>query len=346
MILDEMISRHDRQTFVSLHHSGDEIYSRGESYIISAGGHPAPTLYPYHGDQGTIAAIAVGTTSVVGTPLAGAATAAIAASIKAGDDDARGVSVPTTLLPAGRFRDRDSLLRFEGTAGQDSTNMCVAPNFACGQALQIPGYMVSNRSCYVTRPDKAPGSQWTFVDFSGSCSPMKPLGFYLAIWYQYVPQGNGRRADGFFEVYNRTDDGTIRKEPETSERPGGSMEASRIGAIERGKQLERPGTSMERPGTIKGNRPEAPPSRPSPIPPNPASGTLTFSEFTEAVMARNGNKNFSIGTNDGPNAYTTLAGAQIGFQVNPGIILGRPAQGLPAAAFLFTPTPRIILTPT
>src|SRR5258708_37717129 len=115
MILDEMISRHDRKTFVSLHHSGDEIYSRGESYIISAGGHPAPTLYPYHGDQGTIAAIAVGTTSVVGTPLAGAANPAIAASIKGGGGDARGGSLPTTPLPARRFRERDTPVPFEGT---------------------------------------------------------------------------------------------------------------------------------------------------------------------------------------------------------------------------------------
>ena len=49
------------------------------------------------------------------------------------------MSVSTTVMPTGFFLSRDDLIRFEGS-GDDTkrSNMCVAPNFACGINPNLP----------------------------------------------------------------------------------------------------------------------------------------------------------------------------------------------------------------
>jgi hypothetical protein len=71
---------------------------------------------------------------------------------------------------------------------------------------------------------------------------------------------------------------------------------------------------------------------------------LTFPQFVSAVMGRNGLKIFTTGANQGPNAYTTLAGVQVAFQVNQGVILNSPNQGLVSGNFVFSDVPgRIVI---
>ena len=240
-----------------------EIYFRSPSFMISAGGQPAPTLYPYQADPATVAVFANLATGVIGGVVTAPISAAVAASIQIGDDDARGVAVPTTLVPAGVVRDRDQMLRFEGPSGQNSTNMCVSLNFACGQNLQVPDSYL-RKGCYTTQAGKPPGTQWMFIDFSGSCSTMQPWGFYVAIWSMpgASPQpGSTFTSDGLFEVY---------------EHPGYAHQF------------------VDKPQAVLPGHTEEPPTS-NPPAPDPALGTLTFPQFISAVLARNGSKTFTAG---------------------------------------------------
>jgi hypothetical protein len=76
-----------------------------------------------------------------------------------------------------------------------------------------------------------------------------------------------------------------------------------------------------------------------PVAPDAALGALTFGEFVKAVLARNGNKNFTTGHNDGPNAYTTLEGQQIGFDIGNGIVIRPMPQKLVDGDFLSSDVP-------
>ncbi len=292
LILDEMVNRQGRQSIAMFHHSGDEIYWRSSSYMLSAGGRPAPTLYPYTADKNTISLISAAVGVEVGGPiaatLAGYLAPMITSAIQVGDDDARGVAVPTTLIPAGLVRDRDSLLRFEGPSGQNSTNLCVTRDFACGRSLTIPSSYLANRLCSSSRAGVTPGSKWLFLNVSGTCSPLHPWGFFVALWT--------KDGDGFFEVYERPD------EPFTSVGP---------------TQREREQAWMK----TTGGAVVQPPS---------STVNLTFPEFVAAVWQRNGAKPFSTGTNAGANSYRMLDGSLVSFQVGPdrSVILNQPATSL------------------
>jgi len=335
LILDEMLNRTQRRTFQSFHHSADEIYWRSTSYMLSAGGHPAETLYPYHADPGTVAAIASAVTGVSGAGVvlagvAGGVGALIAATIQVGDDDARGVAVPTTLIPAGPVRSRDDLLRFEGAAQQNSTNMCVAPYFACGQSLQIPPSYLARRNCVVQRQGAVPGSTWTFLDFSEGCSTMPPYGFLVAIWTL-----NG---DGFFEVYDKPGAFGASQQMGQSER----LRPQPYGVSDQMNQSERlpPGASNQ--------MSQSEPARPGAVTANQTSAeNLTFAQFVTSVLGRNGSKNFTTnGDNAGANSYVTTAGTQVPFRIGPeSWILTQRKSNLVTGSFMNSDIPgRITIT--
>jgi hypothetical protein len=328
LILDEMVTRENRHSFAMFHHAGDEIYWRSSSYMLSAGGHPAPTLYPFSADQNTISLISSGVLGAVGGPIAAALGGSLApmitSAIQIGDDDARGVAVPTTLMPAGLVRSRDNLLRFEGSAGQNSTNMCVAPAFACGQRLQIPPPYMANHSCVATRPGATSGATWTFLDVSAGCSPMQPLGFYVALWTDRPQPWLLTDANGFFEVYERPGEPGVsnlvtQKEQRVPSVPGASIRPS---------AFERNATA---PSEAAGGNVAAAET---------STEILTFPEFIKAVLQRNGTKQFSTGVNTGANSYQTLDGSQIAFQIGPNsLILNQSPATLVSGTFMSSDIP-------
>jgi hypothetical protein len=112
-----------------------------------------------------------------------------------GDEYAKYVDVgqqlPTTLMPtragtsAAGFIQVHSVMQkvnLDGTRGSisldgrgDTHNVCVAPGFACGQLLEIPGnYLLPG--CFTT------SGPWIFIDASGVCTPRLSLGFYIAAY--------------------------------------------------------------------------------------------------------------------------------------------------------------------
>ena len=334
LILDEMVTRADRHSFAMFHHAGDEVYFRSSSYMLSAGGHPAPTLYPYSADPNTISLLSAAVVADVGGPIAGALAGALApmitSGIQIGDDDARGVAVPTTLVPAGLVRSRDSLLRFEGPAGQNSTNMCVAPAFACGQSLQIPNSYLANHACFATRPGATAGSRWIFLDVSAECSPMHPLGFFVAIWT--------KDGHGFFEVYERPGEPGVsnvitQKVREQAAAPGvgnlGIQKERELpaapGASTRPSGFERKAAEPYKAGAGNVAAAEASQAGAGNAAVETSTGNLTFPEFINAVWQRNGTKQFSTGGNTGANSYQTLDGSQIAFQIGPDSLILNPS---------------------
>ena len=154
----------------------EELYFGSPSFLISAGGQP--------------------------TDLAYRASVPLPASLLAGflkddgrhpgQEDDRGVVVPTVLMPTGQFHSRTQMIRFSQT-GQDhgvtagGRNMCVAPNFACGLNPVVPAD---------TYPDRETNGPWTFINKGPATAG--DVGYYVAV-YQ-------KEGFGFFEVYDTRSD--------------------------------------------------------------------------------------------------------------------------------------------
>jgi hypothetical protein len=169
LILDLIINHHHRIFYQGLHHYADEIYAGSPSYLISAGGHYATPAYK-------------------------------ALGIKGSDDDI-GLALPTTVMPTGFVLSRDDLIRFEGSSDDTKrSNMCVAPNFACGINPKFPETLRSTRQeCFVEN------GPWTFINFTSACraNDGSPSGFYAALYQREDINLDGERIrTGFVEVFD------------------------------------------------------------------------------------------------------------------------------------------------
>ena len=168
-ILDMMINVGHRSFYQGLHHYADEVYASSPSYVISAGGHYAINAYKAFGIFGK--------------------------------DDDIGLALPTTVMPTGFALSCNDLIRFEGSSDDTKrSNMCVAPNFACGINPKLPEVMKSDRQeCFVTR------GPWTFVNFTSPCrnNDGSPNGFYAALYQTDDTNPSGEQVrTGFVEVFD------------------------------------------------------------------------------------------------------------------------------------------------
>lgn len=124
----------------SFNHGGDEYYSSGPRWLLTAGGDLT---------QEANAALRL---NILPFGILGADTNIPWLSYFPSPDNDKGAGVPTTLMPIGTTARRDtmnSFLRFEGNIegfGEDdgkplksfSDNLCVKDGFACGLRLRIP----------------------------------------------------------------------------------------------------------------------------------------------------------------------------------------------------------------
>jgi hypothetical protein len=312
LILDEALNREGLRNYEAFHHTGDEIYWRSTSYMLSAGGRYAPILYQHQMDPGTIGTVAGVAAAAAGVPV-GALTATVLAAYKTSDDDSRGMVLPTTLIPARVVRNREDLLRFEGgyaiNTADNSANLCVAPNFACGRSLRIPAsYHVPTQGqtyavdCYKTAPGADANSWWMFIDMSGSCGGDGRSNYFVAIWRH----GGASDSDGFFEVFDKT------APPQDHPRR----------------------TRLQADPSLSG-APSAPFSAPA------TAETLTFEAFIDGVVARNGHTAFVVdGPNQGPQSYVMTDGTAVPFQIGPeSRILTPPSTALVTGDFMTSDAP-------
>jgi hypothetical protein len=165
-ILDLMIGLNHRLFYQGIHHYADELYASSPSFLISAGGHYATPAYKAGG--------------IFGTP------------------NDIGLALPTTVMPTGFFLSRNALIRFEGSSDDTTrSNMCVAPNFACGINPVLP-HIMTMTGCVVQSPP------WTFINFTAACrNDSSPDGFYAALYQREDVNLDGKRFHtGFGEVFD------------------------------------------------------------------------------------------------------------------------------------------------
>jgi hypothetical protein len=169
-ILDVMLKPGHRIFYQGLHHYADEIYAASPSLLLSGGGHYATFAYTFLGT---------------------------------GKHDDIGMALPTTVMPKGFFLSRNDLIRFEGKSDDaQRSNMCVAPEFACGIAPVLPDAMSS-----ALRPGcVATNGPWTFINFTSACRSSQdnaPAGFYAALYQRSDTALDGERlSSGFVEVFD------------------------------------------------------------------------------------------------------------------------------------------------
>jgi hypothetical protein len=165
LVWDLTVNHSHRIFYQGLHHYADELYASSPSFLISAGGHHATCAYP-----------------VLGV---------------CGHSDDFGIALPTTIMPTSRFIDRDYFVQFKGHNEENKrSNMCVAPNFACGLNPVIPPTMIAGPNCVNTSTPP-----WTFINFSGGCNGIgAPFGLYLAV-FNNPPSGIGGSM-GFLEAFD------------------------------------------------------------------------------------------------------------------------------------------------
>ena len=146
LTLDVMVERKHRVFYQGFHHAADELYASEPSFLLSAGGHYATYAYKVAG---------------------------------IGKHDDIGNALPTTLMPTGRIASRDDLIRFDG-AGDDveRSNMCVAPEFACGLNAVIPNAMLPSGAGCVDQSR----ADWTFINASPACTNVPPYGMFVAVY--------------------------------------------------------------------------------------------------------------------------------------------------------------------
>jgi len=174
-ILDSMMNPKHRIFYQSLHHYADELYAASPRFLISAGGHYATYAY-----------------TILGL----------------GQHDDIGLALPTTVMPTGVSILRDDLIRFEGDSDDTKrSNMCVAPNFACGINPILPEMMNPDSQSYALQRGCAVKSgPWTFIDFTQGCrtdNDESPAGFYAAL-YQFGGRSllGEKIKTGFVEVFD------------------------------------------------------------------------------------------------------------------------------------------------
>jgi hypothetical protein len=144
------------------------IYFGSPSYLISAGGMPTGSPYPIR---------------VLGQTFT--------------SSDDYGVVLSTTFMPTGFGASIKDLIRFEplGMYYRDcsrpddpfsgdwlpwpTSNMGVAPNFACGLNLIIPAVYTNELACV---KQVSSNGIWTFVNRAGSCAKDPSYGYYLALY--------------------------------------------------------------------------------------------------------------------------------------------------------------------
>jgi hypothetical protein len=166
-----MMKAGHRISYQGLHHYADELYAASPSFLISAGGHYATYAYTFLG---------------------------------IGKHDDIGLALPTTVMPTGFFISRNDFIRFEGKSDDtERSNMCVAPNFACGINPVLPDSMNTaalQPGCVVH------ADPWTFINFTRACrkgSDFSPAGFYAALYQRSDVSFAGERiASGFVEAFD------------------------------------------------------------------------------------------------------------------------------------------------
>jgi hypothetical protein len=181
-LLDLIINPSHRTFYQGLHHYADELYASSPSFLISAGGHHATCAYPV-------------------SPLAGNEVNVCF------EPDDFGIALPTTIMPTGRFISRDDLVRFEGNDDETRrSNMCVAPNFACGLKPVIADSMSTKLGQYCVDTNTPP---WTFINFSETCNggvafgAPAASGFYLAVFNKQTVSDSGSNIGmGFLEAFD------------------------------------------------------------------------------------------------------------------------------------------------
>lgn len=165
-ILDLTVGPNHRLFYQGIHHYADELYASSPSFLISAGGHYATNAYKAVGIFGSHSDI--------------------------------GLALPTTVTPTGFFLSRNALIRFEGRSDDTlRSNMCVAPNFACGINPVLP-HIMTTMGCVI---QNAP---WTFINFTSACrNDSSPNGFYAALYQREDVNLDGERFHtGFVEVFD------------------------------------------------------------------------------------------------------------------------------------------------
>ncbi len=156
-ILDLILNPAHRLFYQGLHHYADELYASSPSFLISAGGHYASFAY----------------------------------AIPSGDDI--GMALPTTVMPRGWCCSRDDFIAFYGGADDDNrSNMCVAPDFACGIYPIIPRQVLNRPypNCVVK------DGLWTFINMAEPCYDGRSQ-FYAAVY-----QKEESLFFGFVEVFD------------------------------------------------------------------------------------------------------------------------------------------------
>ena len=168
-ILDLILNHQHRFFYQGFHHYADEIYAGSPSYLISAGGHYATHAYKF--------------------PALG---------FGSGDDV--GNALPTTIMPSGIGLSRNDLIRFEGDPDDTvRSNMCVAPDFACGLNPVLPGAAIAvGVNCIHV------DGRWTFINFTQGCrNDTIPSGNYVALYQGEGPDSSGANVSfGFAEVFD------------------------------------------------------------------------------------------------------------------------------------------------
>ncbi|MEO3809478.1 hypothetical protein ABGB17_10810 [Sphaerisporangium sp. B11E5] len=139
LIADLVLNHDHRNFFQRFSHAGIEAYSATPDFLITAGGVPSPPAY-----------------KVLGR----------------GRGVDSGTVVPTTLMPTGHLVSTEQMIRIATFLGTG----CVAPGFACGAGVVIPGhYLRADRpQCWITK------GQWVFVDAATAACTGTDRGFYVA----------------------------------------------------------------------------------------------------------------------------------------------------------------------
>ena len=169
---------------------------------------------------------------------------------------------------AGRSRSATVTIcfEFEGANGQTAPTCALPPTSPAGRASFVPASYL--RRGLHHQPSKTPGSQWTFIDFSGDLQHDAALGLLRRDLDPARPE-QWRTSDGLFEVTSSKAAAprTARLSPTTS------------------SWLRRPSPIQSHQGEPQqiGQARAAPPAAKQPPAPDPALGTLTFPQFVSAV---------------------------------------------------------------
>jgi hypothetical protein len=203
--------------FQRMHHTTGEVYSRGQSFLIAAGGTTSGLAYSATGSEAADLLVKPGLKDDLG--LAMPTTLFLAASPldEPGDRRKRGVG-RTTL---------DELIRIDGTRPDRpepypsyDQNLCVWVGFACGVNIVVPdrdgadpltGFPAVNQLLGEAGPCRSAGPdgsapEWNFIDARRCPAYRNAPRFFIAVYRQACPalQRTCKDNFGFFEVVDAT----------------------------------------------------------------------------------------------------------------------------------------------